>query len=243
MNALCLITHKPNTQILTFLNTFRKYDIFIIIDDNTKKYTELKVSFPRLNIIQIPNSKCEKSGIINTNTIALKKSVSGWDKAVYYFSIHNVSYKQVWFIEDDVFFNGEQTLFAIDEKYVNEDLLCNSDLTFAKNRNDWLWRIIYMNLPPPYVCGMMCACRMSNKMLCCLKEYGSKNKTLFFLEALFPTIALHNKLSCIQPTELLTITHRNVWDIATLNTTNLYHPMKKIEDHDIIRNRLLNQEI
>ena len=238
MNAICLITHKPNASFLHFLNAFTEYDIFIIIDDNANKYTGLKGSFPRLNIIQIPNSVCEKSGIINTSAITLKKSVSGWDKAVYYFSIHNDSYKQVWFIEDDVFFNSEKTLVAIDEKYVNDDLLCNSDLTFATNRNDWLWRIIRMNLPPPYVCGMMCACRMSNKMLQCLKEYGSKNKTLFFLEALFPTIALHNNLSCIQPEELLTITHRNVWDIETLTATNLYHPMKKIEDHCIIRNRL-----
>jgi hypothetical protein len=79
---------------------------------------------------------------------------------------------------------------------------------------------------------------MSNKMLQCLKDYGSKNKTLFFLEASFPTIALHNKLSCIQPKELITITHRNVWDIETLNATNLYHPMKNVEDHTIIRERL-----
>jgi len=34
------------------------------------------------------------------------------------------------------------------------------------------------------------------------------------------------------------ITHRNVWDIETLNATNLYHPIKKIKDHTIIRERL-----
>jgi len=238
MNAICLITNKPNTIFLTFLNTFTAYDVFIIIDDNSKSYNNLKPMFPRLNIIQMPNSICVKSGIQNTNFITFKKPITGWDKAIYYFSIYCVRYNYVWFIEDDVFFNSEKTLLDIDNNYKNADLLCNSDLTVATNRKHWLWRLINMNLPPPYVNGMMCACRMSVAMLQRLKEYGAKNKTLFFLEALFPTIAVHHKLSCMQPDELKSILYRNYWDINTLNAVNLYHPIKKIEDHLIIRNRL-----
>ena len=236
-NAICLITNKPANIFLEFLNTFTKYDVFIIIDDNSKKYN-LEDLFPRLKIIQMPDFACERVGIKNINAITLKKSVSGWDKAICYFAIYNATYKNVWFVEDDVFFNNEETMVEIDKKYINADLLCNSDLTFAKNREDWLWRIIDINMPPPYVCGMMCACRMSRTMISSLKNYADKNKTLFFLEALFPTIALHNSLSCLQPKELLTITHRNEWDIDTLTGNNLYHPMKKIEDHLVVRARL-----
>jgi hypothetical protein len=140
-NAVCVITYKPDEKQLEFLNSINAYDVYIIIDDNTNAYIEMKIKFPNLTIVQIDNHKCREKGYINTSTIVLKKDISGWDKALYYFTYIKNNYEYVWLLEDDVFFNNEDTLIAIDNKYIQEDILCNSSFEEAK-LNEWLWRFI-----------------------------------------------------------------------------------------------------
>ena len=92
--------------------------------------------------------------------------------------------------------------------------------------------MIKINLQPPYYCGMMCITRFSKNMIDSIKDYASKNNTLFFLEALFPTIAIkYNLKYYINPDEFVTVTHRDKHDLNMLNKTNLYHPVKNIESH------------
>jgi hypothetical protein len=239
-NAIFLITLRPNEIMLSFLNNFTKYNIYIIIDDNTVNYDYLNLKYKNIKIIQINNKSCIDSGFMNVNTLGKDLTRGfGWDKALYYYSI-NKQFKYVWFIEDDVFFNNEETLLNIDANYLNYDLLCNS--SFDKGKlNEWLWNRIKINLPYPYYCGMMCACRMSVKMIECLKLYADKNKTLFFLEAAFPTIAKFNNLLCCRPDELITVTYNNPWKINDFNTKNIFHPVKKLEDHINLRKILNNK--
>jgi len=230
-NAICVITYKPQENHLDFLNTLNSYDVYVIIDDNDNTYIEMKIKFPNLTIVQIDNNKCREKGYINTNTIVLKKDISGWDKALYYFTYIKNNYEYVWLLEDDVFFYNEDTLLAIDNKYTQQDILCNSSFEEAK-LNEWLWRFINIRFPSPYYCGMMCSCRFSKRMFNCIKEYAEPNKTLFFLEALFPSIAVYNKLNYLSnPEEFITITHRDILDINTFNKYNLYHPVKNIDSH------------
>jgi hypothetical protein len=239
-NSIFLITLKPNEIMLSFLNDFKKYNIYIIIDDNSVNYGYLNLKYKNIKIIQISNKLCIDSGFINVNTLGKELTRGfGWDKALYYFSI-NKQFEYVWFIEEDVFFNNEETLLNIDAKYLNYDLLCNCSFHESK-LNEWMWNRIKINLPYPYYSGMMCACRMSVKMIDCLKLYADKNKTLFFLEAAFPTIAKFNNLLCCRPDELATVTYRTVWTINDFNTKNVYHPVKKIHDHTILRKILKNK--
>jgi hypothetical protein len=239
LKAIFLITFKPNELMLDFLNNFTNYDVYIIIDDNSFNYGNLGLKYKNLKIIQMKKNLCINSGFMNVNTIGnIQTRGFGWDKALYYFSV-NKQYEHVWFIEDDIFFNSEKTLLNIDSKYLDHDLLCNSSFDEAK-LNEWVWNRIQINLPHPYYCGMMCACRMSTKMIECLKSYADKNKTLFFLEAMFPTIAKFDNLLCCRPDELITVTHRNVWNITDFTTNNVYHPVKKLEDHVKLRKMLDN---
>ena len=87
------------------------------------------------------------------------------------------------------FFYDEHVLLNIDSKYDNSDLLSNS---YGENtighKNDWHWNRIDINFPPPYYCAMVCCVRISIELLFKIKEYANKYNTLFFLEALFPTI-------------------------------------------------------
>lgn len=245
-NALCLITFNPTQKLdyLEFLNSFKNFDIYVIIDDNSVNYNYLMNTYKNIKIIQIDNNLCINYGFFNISYITLRKYVTGWDKAIYYFSINKFNYNNIWFFEDDVYFYSENTILQIDNKYKTEDILCNSSYEEGK-LNEWLWKYIYINFSPPYYCGMMCALRLSNNFLNCVCDYVNRNKTLFFLEAFFPTIAKHYKLKIIEsPIEFSTITYNNsVPQNNNLNENFLYHPVKDIKLHSIYRNAIDNKDI
>jgi hypothetical protein len=237
-HAIALIVFKPNDIYLSFLNTFIHYDIYIIIDDNSVFYgPNYKTKYRNINFIQIPNVHCRNTGYMNTNMIGIKKHISGWDKALYFFTFINTNYNHIWFIEDDVFFYSETTLTKIDDIYVNYDILANCDFQEGKY-NEWLWYDIHIHLPKPYYAGMMCAVRISNKLLEVIKKYATINKTLFFIEALFPTLIKHNQLTFFQPNELTKIQFREKWKLNDIDKTHLFHPIKNLNMHDYIRYKL-----
>jgi hypothetical protein len=236
--ALCLITFKPNEkrEYLKFLESFEHFDIYVIIDDNSHDYENLKNEFNRIKFIQIGDDICVNSGFIDISFITLRKNVTGWDKAIYYFTKINSNYSNVWFFEDDVYFNSENTIIKLDSKYKDEDILCNCSFEKAK-LNEWLWHLIDINFEPPYFCGMMCCIRLSKKYMNCISDYIDKNKTMFFLEAFFPSIAKHYGLKLIEnPIEFKTITHRNaVPHHNEIDIDYLYHPVKDLRLHNLYR--------
>jgi hypothetical protein len=239
--AICLIVNKPNEIYLDFLNKFVNYHIIVIIDDNSIYYEDiLKKRHNNIIFFQLNNALSYNKGYINSNTMGIKKLISGWDKALFYFTHYDESYDYVWFIEDDVFFYDETTIITLDEKYKSYDLLSNCDFKEGKY-DDWLWDRIKIKVPRPHFCGMMCAIRVSNKLLQCIKDYVCKYKKLFFIEALFPTITKYNNLTFYQPDELTKVRFRFDWKMEHINETNIYHPIKNMRKHIIFRNALKPQ--
>ena len=241
MNCICCVCFKPNDTWLTFLSTFKMYDIYIIVDDNSKDYKELYSNFKNINIIQINNEDCKINGFRNMNFLIFKKEITGWDKAIYYFSIMNTKYKNVWVFEDDVFFHSEQTLLNIDTQFGNSDLLSNSYGENIKGTNtDWLWHAIDIKIPPPYYCAMVCCIRLSHELLNKIKEYAKEYKTLFFLEALFPTLCKQHNLLYHTPKQFHTICWRKDYAVNEINISDLFHPIKDMNHHIHYRSILNN---
>jgi hypothetical protein len=237
MNAISLICHKPNPVWFDFLSTVTKYDVYMIIDDNSKNYTEEFSYYKNIHIIQINESDCITNGVINVGFF--NRPVAGWDKAVYYFSHVNTSYDYVWFVEDDIFLNSEKTLLDIDYKYKDSDLLSN---TYGENQfgtsREWHWPRIRINTPPPWYCAMVCSIRTSKGLLACIKEYANKHKTLFFLEAMFSTICKTNNLKYDTPDELKNVVYKRDYKDTDINSTHLFHPVKDIPKHEYYRTLL-----
>jgi hypothetical protein len=242
MNAICLITYKPNMIWCDFLNNFKTYKIFIIVDDNNFDLSYFINNYKNITFLKILEDKCKITGYIDCN-FYLKKLISGWDKALYYFGVENIAYNFIWFLEDDVFFYNEETLLEIDKRYFDDDLLSKE---YGENidgeQNTWLWKRIKINYSPPYYSGMMCVVRFSNKMMTCINEYANENKTLFFLEALFPTIAIKNCLKYNTPIEFNNIYYRHSFKKEDINKKYLYHPLKNINKHSILRKELVQSE-
>jgi hypothetical protein len=247
-NALVLLCLQPNKIWCDFLNNFTTYKVYIIIDDSKFDCKTIETIYPNIIFIQIDDSVCESAGYKNMN-FTLKKKVTAWEKAMYYFSMEKEKekekeYEYLWFIEDDVFFYDETTISNIDEKYTNQDILSTE---YVENKDGdktyWNWPWIDIQYSPPYYKAMVCATRLSSNFLNCIKEYATKNNTLFFLEALFPTIAIKNNLNPGFPRELYNIHYRYMFFESDITKENLYHPVKKIIKHASLRDNLRNPKI
>ena len=235
-NAFCLLTFKPNDIWIDFLSKVVDYDIYVFIDDNSMIY---KSPYPNIKFIQYNDDECYNKGWYDINFF-IKKDVTAWDKALYYFSIINTSYEYVWFCEDDVFIPNMNVLTKLDNKYNNIDLICKEHLINDKGldvKDGWPhWhKANTFNLP--WVHSMQCICRISNKLLSKINDYVIKNNKLEFLEILFSTLAHQNQLTIENPNELSKITWREVFDYDKLDTNILYHPMKNIDDHKLLRDK------
>ena len=235
-NCLCLICYKPNDVWIDFLSKFKNYTLYILIDDNSIDYKEKYSKCSQLNIIQINNEESKRNGFMNTD---FKENGDGWSKALYYFSSIFTEYNYVWFIEDDVFLNDESTLLNIDSQYYDIDLLTS---TVTENiqgkKDDWHWSWIDIKLPTPHYNAMCCASRMSNSVLSKIKEYANKHKTLYFHEALSPTLCHFYKYSHKSPKELVNIIWRRTYEDKDIDKNNLYHPVKDITKHTYYREML-----
>jgi hypothetical protein len=238
MIPFCLITFRPNIIWCEFLNLFKNYNIFVIVDDNNYDLSIFINTYNNITFIKIEDEKCNCYGYIDTN-FCVNKLISGWDKALFYFGVENTDFDFVWFMEDDVFFYNEDTIINIDNQFTSDDLLSNC---YGENtcgdKSFWHWDRINIEYPPPYYNGMMCSVRFSKKMMNCINDYAIQNKTLFFLEALFPTIATKNNLKCSNPEEFNNIHWKHEFQRENINMNGLYHPIKDLNSHIFFRSTL-----
>ena len=143
----------------------------------------------------------------------------------------------MWFLEDDIFFYNEETLLNIDDKYKDDDMLSSIYNEYSiGDKNTWLWRRFEIKYEKPLYHGMMCVVRFSKNIITNIDNYALNNNTLTFLEALFPTVAIKNKLKYNQPDELKHIYWRHNFKKEEINSVNLYHPVKDINNHVSYRN-------
>jgi hypothetical protein len=232
-NCVCLICLRPNDIWLEFLSKFKNYDIFVVVDDNSKNYES---NYNNINIIQIQEEDCIKNNFRNITLVPPVKEVTGWDKSLYYFSAINNSYSNVWFFEDDVFFYNEDTLLNIDKDY-NGDLLTRNYSTNKDGKKDyWHWAGIDIKFPPPYYSTMVCCIRTSKLFLSKVKEYTNQYDKLFFLEAFFPTICKYYNLKYENPSPFEKVIYRKDYKDDNINTKDIFHPIKDISKHEFYRN-------
>jgi len=217
----------------------------MVCDRNSHDYQSLWGSeFSNVNFVQIVGAEPEKHGFKNlSSAIAPQQIVNAWDKAVYYFSKINTKYDNVWLIEDDVYFYSEKTLLDIDAAFTDSDLLTNVSIPKSddmKSTWHWHWCLFNVNLPEESQHrAMVCAARISKALFSCINSYVKDNNTMFFLEAFFPSIAIHNNLKYSMPKEMNNIEYRHDWTSEDINNTHLFHPVKNMTAH--IDNRLIER--
>ena len=235
-NAFCLLVRQPNIIWLDFLNTMiDDYDVFICVDilDN---YSEFKNKYNNITFIEINDDTCLKSNYINSSY--LFKQVISSDRALYYFNYINNNYNHIWFCEDDVYFDNVNIIKNLDNKYPNADILSN-EVSFNNNGDltTWYhWYTINNTFSLPWASAMICLVRLSNNLMKKLDEYIIKNKQMIFIETMFHTLAIHNGMIIDTPEEMTRITLDYWSNEEIINNKNyIYHPVKNIENHLILR--------
>ena len=239
--AICLLAFQPSGELIKLYDDLykgNKYDIYVIVDDNKYDISELEEDFSNIKFIKIKEETCYKYGYIHANFVVKKGEPSAWDKGVYYFCEENkIKYKFIWFLEDDVFVPTSNTIKNIDDKYGNEDLLISKD-NLIKNKKINVPQVQiqevekYMNqeLKSFLSKSMVCAIRISNNFIKKIKIYVEKNKSMFFLEFFFPTLAKYYGLNIKKTDELKNIVFRKIWTIDDIfkEQNTLFHPVKKV---------------
>ena len=236
---ICFLTVKPCYLFYEFCKQLKnnQTDIYICIDKTDYNIPSYDGVLP---IIKLDNIICEKAGFKSSVLYFNNRAVSR-DKALYYFCKINVNYEYIWFIEEDVFIPSIHTIENLNKKYIKGDLLTVINDIVHSKRTHWHWSQVHeqIKIPLPYAISMICACRVSNKLMKCINNYADKHKNLFVDEVLFNTLALKANLEVITPNELSTITYQKKWQISDIKIENLYHPMKDINQHYLFRENLL----
>ena len=248
--AIVFLTHIPNERQVSFYRNLSRsgYDVFVSIDLDTYVWQDKEVK-----AIKIDSDVCTQNGFANacgTLNERLGRACTSWEKAFYYFSMINVTYDFVWFIEADVFIPSVKTLPQLDDKYGDADIISRQNaINTTGEKASWVWFNFIPEelLPPPWAHSIVSAARFSNRLLRMAGSFALRNKDFkvdihdperkypLFVEYLFHTIALQNNYYVIAAPEMANILTDMDWSIEDLRTDYLFHPLKQEDAHNLFR--------
>ncbi len=232
--ALSLLTFQPSELLIQLFadlydNNHTNYSLFIIVDDNNHDISLYQKKYTYIQFIKISEEECYKYGYHNLNYLIKDGKPSAWEKATYFFAHKSLNtYDFVWFLEDDLFIPTSYTIYNIDLKYKDADLLSKKPHKVLK---DWVpSKEVFKNSPIMYKKNlqhsMVCATRLSNKLLQIIDNYAKEYKKLFYVESFYHTLAHYHNLHIQSIPELSTIIFRKNWKIQYMNQDFIYHPVK-----------------
>ena len=235
-NYICFACVKLSPELVKTSESMLKYGykVFIMVDDNSFKFPK---NINNVNILQIDDRKCISKGYKNASR-TLKKNPVTWDKVFYYFSNVDTNFKNIWFIEEDVFIPRFDLIMELDKKYPDEDLLCKQHIPEATDNLRWHWGVGEGKIPKPWYRSLLCCHRQSNRLLQRIKDYCEDKGSLLFLEMMVNTLAQQNNYIVKTLPNLKTITWRTNHKLKDIKKDNLYHPMKNLKQQVEFRKKL-----
>lgn len=248
-HAICLLTFQPTESLFSlYLDLLNTYDIYAIVDDNSWDISILQNTFPTMNFIQINEDLCKQMGYTSLSYLTKKGEPHAWDKAMLYFCETNtIPYNHIWFIEDDVFLPKTNIIPHLDKSYNHQDLLIRD---MKKSTSKWTHykeslqksnSILHNQLHNSLVCIM----RLSKKFIEIIRNYVQKHHQMFFLEAFYPSLAIHHKLSYQTINAFKYIVFKQNWNIDFImkHSNYVFHPVKDITLQHSFRNCIQNPNV
>lgn len=245
--AVVFLTKVPSTQTILFAEMIAQAtDIhpFIVIDDEKAHNNPLYSNSRLYSTIEIADKTCKKSGYRGANidgkSTHIKKDIIAWDKMLYYFCELNTDFDFIWVFEDDVFIPSHMNIVNLHKKYSGFDLVVPRHAEKTDNIPDWHWPHIFNAINPPYYYSMVCAVGLSRKMVEGVRNHVNRHRSLFHVEAMFNTLAVHNRLLVCPAKELRSVVWKGDWNIDhfILLPDNVFHPKKDVDDFHYYRNEI-----
>jgi hypothetical protein len=243
-NAVVLLTVRPNRGQVDFCRQIERdnLDLFVLADDN-----ELDKSLHQdISLIQIDDRHCRESGFRRFNPMIIKPfECSAWDKVLYHFSSVDTRYDNVWIIEEDVFVSTPETIPELDRKYGEADIIsASNNVNETGELHSWYWwqHVPVEALPLPWAWSMVCGVRLSRAALGAIKDFvaleEARNAACLNIEFVFHTLALHRGLKVVVADELKGVVWRKDWSTDELLAEGLYHPIKDVDRHAVLREEI-----
>jgi hypothetical protein len=233
--AFVLLTHRPHEAWLDFLQQCQSqapdYEFYVVVDDYDFK------TVPRKGItyVQISDAESERAGFTYSNFFVKDGRPSAWDKALYW-ACKQSRHGQVWFVEDDVYIPTFSVIKRLDQLYPVTDILSERNEINATGEIKWHYKTQADGIvSPPWAASMVCATRLSRRVLAEVDAWVANHKKLLFIELMFNTFAAQKGYTVATPPELKTIVYRYPWCGYDMDGDHLYHPVKKIEHHALFR--------
>lgn len=237
-NAIAFLTIRPSDTLIRFAEQLHERhgnDVYIFVDDDAYNVP----ASDNVQFIKIAKEECIKHHMFNSSKTSVDHSVISWDKALYFFAYLNTSYDNVWFIEHDVLVTSIDSLRFLDIIYKDSDLICTKN-TECNSPDDksWFWHYAFEHFEGPVYSSMVCACRLSNKLIEMIKNHAISIGRLLYVEFFFNTLAMKNGLKVSCPIELSTITWNQIWSLNAFQSNKgyLFHPVKNVDNHELYRN-------
>lgn len=232
--VICLMCVCPTESVVRFAEQLSPiYKVYIVCDDPSCSTPDSSA----ITYLKITDNECIAAGYNRSNP-AIPKIPSAWDKALYYFCVKDTTPQHVWFIEEDVFVPRPTLLSDIDAKYPTTDLIAKQNVEKTEDPAFMWWHEADGVFNPPIYRSLVCASRLSRKLLIKIDEFVQKNNRLVFIEILFNTIVHHEKMTLAMPEQLSTIIWRHDWTHETVDEEHMFHPVKNVALHDSYRERL-----
>ena len=111
----------------------------------------------------------------------------------------------------------------------SQDMVARSSTSRTDSRGweHWSHADEHFSLPKPWHQSLVCVLGMSRKMLNSVDNYIHQYQNMGFIEYFFPSIAVHAKLSIMNPSTLRTIGFDQcVCDDVNNSNMNWFHPVK-----------------
>ena len=230
----CFITRQMNPELLNFIEEMNnKYNNTYCMNDNNIKTMEL---------LQLNDDTLRSEGFIKLNQVDwIKKDITAWEKALYYFCKINLEPDFVWFIEDDVFIPHIDLISEIDAKHPDADLLCKQHFSKSESPNWAGWKMEEHTLiEGPHYQSMCCAVRISRRLLTAISDFAKEKGRLIFLEFLFNTLAVKNGFKIETPRALKHIHFDEQHEYSKFNKNYMYHSFKNYKIHPMVRKFISN---
>lgn len=244
--AIVFLTKEAQPETRAFAKKLSKHFDVFIFDDTNIEDKGIGVLCKRENnveTIKISDKHCKEEGYFGTNIAGqthIAKEVLSIDKFLYEFCEFRTEYKHVWVFEEDVFIPSVETILNLNKKYRRYDLVTPNNFEKKDKIMDWHWKHIMDKIEPPYFYSMVCGMKVSRRMLHQVRKYVKEHKRLFYLEAMFNTLANHYKLKVRDAFELKSVVWMGRWDLDEflLLPNNVFHPLKNLHEYEKYREEI-----
>jgi hypothetical protein len=232
--VVCFLCVCPSQKVIGFAQQLsKKYKTYIVCDD----YNCNTPNIPGITFVKITDSESASAGWTKCN-ITIAKPTTAWDKALYYFAVKDTTAAHVWFIEEDVFVPNASVLIKIDANCPDADLVAKQNVRDDEDPEFIWWHDAEGYLKKPLYRSLVCAARLSRRLLDAVKAFVKQHGRLVFIEIIFNTIVVQQGMKLEMPKELSKIVWRHHWTPETVDAHHLFHPIKDVNLHDSYRDRL-----